>query len=173
MSCALTQGYNLDCRNSVAGIKEVHIIEFDNVTSVSVTAGVTTALVKATGKKFWKYSLIKQTGSAEEAIQVNEENGTLHVQQTIKFPTAKLQAAVRNEIMLLSQNRLMMVVVDNNGIGWLYGQQNAMMMNTGAKAMTGTKFGDRNGYEFDFIGFEPALAVQVDATTLAALETAG
>jgi hypothetical protein len=173
MACALTQGYNLDCRNSVAGVKEVHIIEWDNVSTVSVTAGVTTGITKATGKKFWKYSLIKQTGSAEETIQVNEENGTLHIQQHIKFPTAKMQAAVRNEIMLLAQNRLMMVVVDNNGIGWLYGQANAMLMNTGAKAMTGTKFGDRNGYEFDFVGYEPAMAVQVDATTLAALQTPG
>ena len=136
MACALTQGYNLDCRNSVAGIKEVHIIEFDSITAITFAAGVTTLITKATGKKFFKYALIKQTGSAEEQIMVNEENGTLHVQQSIKFPTAKIQASVRNEIMLLAQNRLMMVVVDNNGIGWLYGQTNAMLLNNGSKAMT-------------------------------------
>jgi hypothetical protein len=173
MACALTQGYNLDCRNSIAGIKEVHIIEWDSIATITAAAGVITAMTKTTGKKFWKYSLIKQTGSAEEAIQANEENGTVHVQQSIKFPTAKLQAAVRNEIMLLAQNRLAMVVVDNNGIGWLYGEKNAMLMSTGAKAMTGVKFGDRNGYEFDFAGFEPVLAQQVDASTLLTLQTAG
>ena len=173
MACALTQGYNLDCRNSVAGIKEVHIIEFDNVSTVTSAAGVITGITKATGKKFWKYSLIKQTGSAEEAIQANEENGTVHVQQTVKFPTNKLQAAVRNEIMLLSQNRLMIAVIDNNGVGWLYGQTNAMLLNSGSKAMTGTKFGDRNGYEFDFVGFEPVLAQSIDATTILTLNTAG
>ena len=67
----------------------------------------------------------------------------------------------------------MIAVIDNNGVGWLYGQTNAMLLNSGSKAMTGTKFGDRNGYEFDFVGFEPVLAQSIDATTILTLNTAG
>lgn len=173
MSCALTQGFNLDCRDSVGGVKAVHIIGFDDVTTVTSAAGVITGITKATAKQFWKYSLIKQTAMAEEAIQANEENGTVFIQQSIKFPTNKLQASVRNEITLLAKNRLMMVVVDGNGVGWLYGEVNAMLLNTGSKAGTGTKMGDRNGYELDFMGAEPSLAKQVDAATLLTLETPG
>lgn len=171
MSCALTQGYNLDCRNSVGGVKEVHIIEFENVT-VSVTAGVTTTVTKATGKAFFKYSLIKQTGSSDETLAGNEENGTVFVTQSVKFPTNKMQPSVRNEISLLAQNRLVIVVVDQNGTGWLFGLHNGMLLKT-LKTQTGVKMGDRNGYEFDFEGFEPELAVKVDSVSLAALQTAG
>lgn len=173
MACALTQGFNLDCRDSIGGVKEAYIIEFDNVTTVTSAAGVITAIVKASTKRFWKYSLIKQTAMAEEAIQANEENGTVFIQQSVKFPTNKLQASVRNEITLLAQNRLMMVVVDGNGIAWLYGEIYAMLLITGSKSNTGTKMGDRNGYELDFAGSEPSLAKQVNAATLLTLQTPG
>lgn len=249
MPCALTQGFNLDCKDYVGGIKTVYIMEFENIvslvtnttvgngsittlaTSTSVTgtgtsflsqvkindkiyqgatllgtvasitsdtvlilvanaaaavtgaaytiqssspnSGTITNITKATGKFFRQYNLVKLTGMAEEVIQVNEENGTVFVQQTVKFIANKLQASVRNEIILLAKNRLAMVIVDNNGLGWLYGQTGAMQMNTGSKAQTGVKLGDRNGYELDFIGFEPALANQVDANTLATLQTPG
>ena len=173
MACALTQGFVLDCRDYVGGVKAIHIIEFANVTSVAVTAGVTTSIVKATGKAFYKYNLIKQTAMAEEAVQVSEENGTVVVDQSIKFPMNKLQAAVRNEITLLAKNLLMMVVIDGQGNGWLYGQTNGMVLKSGSKAQTGTKMSDRNGYELEFEGHEPALAISVGSADLAALQTVG
>lgn len=58
MACALTQDLTLDCRDSVGGLKEVYVIELGNVSTMTVTSGVVTALTKATGKKFRKYSLI-------------------------------------------------------------------------------------------------------------------
>ena len=172
-SCALTQGYSLDCRDSIGGVKEFHVIEFDNVTTITAAAGVITGITKATGKRFWKYALIKQTGMAEELIEANEENGTVFYNQMFKAPLNKLQASVRNELALLSKNRLMLVWVDGNGVAWLFGKANAVLVNTGSKTMSGTKMGDRNGYELDFIGHEPELAYQVDAATLATLETPG
>jgi hypothetical protein len=56
MACALTQGYTLDCSDSYGGVKELHLIEFDNVSSFTESAGVVTAITKATGKAFKKYT---------------------------------------------------------------------------------------------------------------------
>ena len=79
--------------------------------------------------------------------------------------------AVRNELLLLAQNRLNIVVVDNNGIGWLFGEANGMMLApTTAKA--GKLLGDRNGFELSFESDEKTLAQQVDAATLLTLTVA-
>ncbi len=46
MSCALTQGYTLDCRDSLGGIVEVYFTEAANVTASTEASGVITALTK-------------------------------------------------------------------------------------------------------------------------------
>ena len=153
-------------------MKAAHVIEWANVTTVTSSAGVVTGITKATGKQFWKYNLVKQTGSFEETNAVNEETGTNLVTQMVKFPLNKLTASVANELRLLSKNRLMVVVVDNNGKGWLYGRDNAMVAKT-SKAGSGVKFSDRNGYDLELEGFEKELAYEVDSATLATLETPG
>ena len=61
MSCALTSGYSLDCKDSSGGITEVYFIEKANVSSVATASGVVTALTKAAGKRFWKYELPKES----------------------------------------------------------------------------------------------------------------
>lgn len=172
MPCALTQGYNLDCRDSYGGVKEVYIMEFDNATTITLTAGVVSGITKASTKKFWKYNLITQTAEADEAMTGNRENGTVTVKQTIKFPINKMSAAVRAELMLLAKNRLLVVIVDENGTGWLYGYGRGLTSTTTA-AKTGRVLADRNGYELTFEGEEKELAYSVDATTLGTLTTAG
>jgi hypothetical protein len=172
MACALTQGYNIPCRSSLGGMKVAHIIEWSNVTATTIAAGVCTGITKATGKQFWKYSLIKQTGTFDETATVSEENGTVFYAQTCKFPLNTLQASVRNELQLMAQNQLIIVVIDNNGVGWLLGLTLSMNVKT-IKSESGTKLGDRNGYALDFEGMEPTPMVQVDAATLLTLETPG
>lgn len=172
MPCNLTQGYNLDCRDSYGGVKSVFIMELANATTITQAAGVVTAITKATGKLFYKYNLVAFTGEGDETITPSRENGTLSVTQNIKFPINKMTVAVRNELLLLAKNRLLMVLVDNNGIGWLFGYENGMMLGS-SSAKTGKALGDRNGYELAFEGMEKENAYQVDAATLLTLVTAG
>ena len=98
MPCNLTQSYNLDCRDSVGGLKEVYFMELGNLTSFTEASGVVTAITKASGKKFYKYSLIKQTSKFEDTLTVNEENGTVYSAQKLTIILNKLQANTRNEI---------------------------------------------------------------------------
>lgn len=172
MSCALTQGYNLDCRDSYGGVKEFYIIETANISAIATTAGVITAFTKATGKAFYKYNLIAHTAEADQEGAASRENGTFIVKQTIKFPINKMTVSVRNEILLLAQARLYIVVVDNNGIGWFFGEGNGMML-APTSAKMGKALGDRNGFELSFESDEKVYAQQLHATPLAALLTAG
>jgi len=175
MACALTQGFNLDCRDAVGGLKEVYIMEVGNIGSyaeASGSGGVITSITKETGKRFWKYSLIRETSNAEETITGNEQNGTIFYAQKVDIIVNKRQVNVRNEILLLAKNHVVIVAVDNMGNGWLYGRVNGLMLNAGTSP-TGTAWGDRNGYTLTFSGNETELAPQVDASVISTLETPG
>ena len=167
MACALTQGFVLDCKESLGGVKSVRFVEFDNVASIAYAAGVAT-LTMAAGKKFWKYAQVRETSSFTETITANVQNGTIFYQQEVVVVLNKLAAATRNEILLLAKNRLMAIVEDMNGAYWLIGAKNGLDITSGNSA-TGTASGDRNGYSLTFQAMEADPMWSVASGTIAAI----
>lgn len=155
MACALTSSFALGCKDSVGGVKEVYLIEFENVTSY--TPGVTTntfsTITKAAGKSFRKYEQIRETSSFTQTFNDNIVNGTSYVTQELELYLPKLATTTRNEVLLLAQNRLVIVVVDRNGKAWIMGKENGADRN-GGTAATGTAMADRNGYVIKFQAME-------------------
>lgn len=170
MACALTQGYNLDCRQNFGGLKETHVIELENIESMTVTAGVVTAITKVATKVFRKYMLTAHTGEAEDNYTQNKETGTSSNKQSIKFPVNKMTTSVRNELILLGQNRLVWVIKDNNGQNWLYGYEFGLVL-TNAAGKTGKVLADKNGWDLTFEGDEKTFCYEVDAATYLTLGT--
>lgn len=171
MACALTQGYTLDCRDSLGGITEVYFIEKGNVTSTTQASGVITAVVKASSKVFRKYELVPGTSSLTENINASVQNGTVFYAQELSIILNKLQANTRNEILLLAQNTLAAVVGDNNGKYWYLGKVHGINI-TGGYGATGTAQGDRSGYTLTFSGSEGELAPEVSSGIIAGLTVA-
>jgi hypothetical protein len=169
MSCALTQGYTLGCRDSVGGIKEVRFIEFANVTGIAVTSGnVVSGITTSGSTKFWKYDLTKQTSQFTETVTPSMENGTIFYQQDLQVILNKMTAALRNELRLLGQNRLIASVTDRNGNYWMLGSRNGLELSAGT-GQSGTAFGDRNGFDVTFTGMEEQPMFSVQASIIAAL----
>ena len=172
MPCALTTGYSLDCKDSAGGITEVYFIEESNVSSIATASGVVTGLTKASGKRFWKYELPKETGNFTHNPQVSTENGTLFFEQNLTIVVNKLSAAINTELKLLAQNILIAVVKDNNNKYWMLGKERGLDMGA-SESGSGTAFGDRSGYTLNFMGKEPDFLYEVNSSVAAALETAG
>lgn len=170
--CALTQDYNFGCDVGNGGVRECYLIELENVVSVTESSGTLTAITKATGKVFRKYQLVQETASFDETITGNIQNGTLFYAQKGTIVINKQQVAVRNEILLLAKNRLIIVFVDNNGIFRLFGRVNGQRLLTGS-INTGTAWGDRSGYSLEFTGNENEAAPFVDSAVIATLQTPG
>jgi hypothetical protein len=170
MSCALTQDYSFGCDVGAGGLKEVYLIELENVDSVTESSGTVTAITKATGKIFRKYQLVQDTATAEETLTGNLQNGTLYYAQKVTLVINKQNVAVRNEILLLAKNRLAVVTVDNNDTYRLYGWDQGLRLNEGSAA-TGTAWGDRNGYTLTFSGNQRELALFVQDSVIATLQT--
>lgn len=168
MPCALTQGYTLDCKDSLGGIKAMWVINHANVSSVTEASGIVSAITKSAGKVFYKYELVKNTGSLTETITASVENGTTFYAQELSIILNKLQANTRNEILLLAQSTLMVVVQDANDKYWLLGRVAGLDI-TGGTATTGTATGDRSGYTLTFSGSEKQLAPEVNSSVIAGL----
>jgi hypothetical protein len=168
MSCALTQGYTLDCADGIGGIKKIYVTELANKSTLTEASGVVTAFTLSSGKKFWAYDLIKETGNFTEDQTKSVANGTVFYDQKLTFTIRKLQASLQQELRLLAQNDLMIIVLDRNGIYWLLGKTNGVDLITRGGA-SGTAMGDMNGYTLNFEGKEERPMPQVSSGLIAAL----
>lgn len=168
MPCALTQSLTLDCRDSIGGLKSVMFIESANVSAITAAAGVVTAITKVTGKKFYKYELVKETSQFTETFTSSVANGTFFYAQELAIVLNKLQTNTRNEILLLAQNNLLAIAEDKNGKYWLLGRLNGLDV-TGGNAASGTANGDRSGYTITLTAQEKELAIEVQSSIIAGL----
>jgi hypothetical protein len=171
MACALTAGYSLDCKG-VGGVKSVYIIELDNVEVITETAGVVTTLTKASAKRFWKYNQAMEVAEGKATQAGSEANGSSFWNHEISVVLQKRQTSVRNEILLLAQNRVIIVEEDKNGKYWMYGKNNGLYLDGGASG-SGKAHGDLNGYTLTFKGVEKEDVVEVNNAIALVLETPG
>ena len=171
MACAIVQGREIDCRDSVGGVLEVYLTEFTNVTQTNITSssGVVTAATCSSGKRFFTYQLEKENATFMAKDTVSVENGTFYNETTLTFSLKKMSASLRNNIRTLAQNRLHIIIKDANGVYWWMGQTNGADLIT-AEGTTGKAMGDMNGYTLSFTGKEPQAPNTVSAAIVATLQ---
>jgi hypothetical protein len=160
MSCNITAGFSLDCRDSQGGIEYIYIANYETP-GFTASGGTVSAINGLTASSFYKFEVPKQTSSFTETITVSEENGTVFYDQQVAVVFTKLTAEKRNQIALLAKNRKLAVIVkDGNGSFWAVGLGRGAHMLSGT-AQTGTAYGDLNGYNITLQGLEkePAYAV--------------
>lgn len=168
MTCPLTTGFNLDCRDSNGGIEAIWLGTYSASDSFTTASSVITGVTLSPSRTFYKYEFRKQTSQVTETITGSTENGTIFYEQLVEINLEKMETTKRNEIMLLAQNRLYVIVKDNNGKYWWYGLTRGTELNTG-NAASGTAFGDRNGYNLQFSGQEPEMAQEVAEAVIATI----
>ena len=153
MSCSivLTQGFALDCKDSVGGIKSIHLISWA-ATGFTVASGEVTATTIASGNVY-DYELPKGVGSMTTTTNISADNGTVFNQTDVVGRLRKLSTAKRNELKLLAQSRVFCIVLDNNGNYYLVGREYGCDV-TAKTSETGTAMGDLNGYNFTLSAIE-------------------
>jgi hypothetical protein len=170
MSCALTQGFTLDCKDAVGGIKSVRfasLADWEAQTPV-YSAGVVT--VTPVGNAFWKYEQLKETSSLTESINSSASAGTVYYTPEVVVVLSKLQAAKRNEIKLLAQNRLVAIVETNDETPsyFVVGVTTGLEVSAGTSA-SGTAYADLQGYSITFSGMEAAPMFNISASDAAGM----
>ena len=166
MSCSLTSGFVLDCKDSVGGVKAIHLINFA-ATGFTVSGGEVTATTIASGNVY-TYEMPKGVGSMTTTTNVSQENGTVFNQTDVVARLRKLATTKRNELKLLSQNRVFCIVEDNNQTYWLVGKEYGCDI-TAMTAETGTAMGDNYGYNFTLSAIEAESPYKLQASVVTAL----
>ena len=164
MPCSLTQAIALDCIDSIGGIKTAYV-GVDIVFS-SVSYDANNQITGATGTgTFYQYELPKNTANFVETGNISETNGTAFYSQALTFNLKKLSADKRNQLLLLSRNRdIKIIFQDNNDKLWLVGKDRGGVT-TAMSANTGTAPGDANNYVMTVTADEPEMAYEIDALT--------
>lgn len=151
MACNLTQGFTLDCKDSVGGIKSISLIDWA-ASGFTISGGEVTASTVASGDVY-TYELPKGVGSMTTTTNVSQENGTVFNQTDVVARLRKLSTTKRNELKLLAQNRVFCIVKDNNDNFWLCGYEYGCDI-TSMTAESGTAMGDVQGYNFTLSAIE-------------------
>jgi hypothetical protein len=161
-SCALTTGFDLDCRDAVGGVKSVSFANLADYIALSpvVTAGAITSITATA--TFYKYEQLKETSSMTETINGSSQNGTVYYTPEVVVVLSKLDVNKRNEIKLLAQQRLVAIVETNDGSYWIVGYENGLELNAGTSA-TGTAFADLSGFSLTLSGLESKPMVSISA----------
>lgn len=161
MSCNITSGFSLDCRDSQGGLEYIYIANGNPSDGFTASGGTVSSWGGLTASSWFKFEVPKQTSFFTEEITVSEENGTVFYDQQVSVVFPKLTAEKRNQIALLAKNRKLAVVVkDGNGNFFSIGIGRGAHMLSG-NAATGTAYGDLNGYTIVIQGLEkdPSYAV--------------
>ena len=153
-SCALTTGFDLDCRDAIGGVKSVRLASLEDYTAMAATvaAGAITGFNTA-ALEFFKYDQLKETSSLTESINGSSQNGSVYFTPEVVIVLSKLDVTKRNQIKLLAQQRLVAIVEGNDSSYWVVGYANGLELNAGTSA-TGTAFADLSGYSLTLSGLE-------------------
>jgi hypothetical protein len=175
MPCALTTGFALDCKDAIGGVKSVRFAKLSAYTALAATvsSGEVTAFGSAS-TVFYKYDQLKETSSFSDDIVATINTGGLHYAPKLTVVLPKLRTAVRNEVKMLAQNRLVAIVetMDATPTYWVLGGYNGLELSEGSGG-TGTAAADLNGYTLTFMGLETEMAQALNPSsgTVAAMLT--
>lgn len=150
MSCLLTTGRKVPCKNAVGGIKNVYFSDYDSLGDITETSGEITAFGGT--PEFFKFE-VKGNSSLETTINSSRENGTTFYESTLNLTLTLQDKATQEEIKLISAARPHVVVEDYNGNFFLMGLEHGADVN-GGSIVTGAAMGDLTGYTLTLLAQE-------------------
>lgn len=142
MSCLLTAGRTIPCKDVVGGIKAVYFVNFGDITAITKTSDEVTNMTGTFSA--YKYEL-KGSSSFEQSFNSSRENGTTFFEQTLNLTFSKLTKEDNKELKLMAWGRPQVVVLDYNDNAFLMGAEHGAEV-TGGTIVTGSAMGDLTGY---------------------------
>jgi hypothetical protein len=167
MACVPALGFNRDCSDSVGGISELYLTARSNVSAYVEASHEITGMTDG-GANWYRYDLKKEVGSVTAPTTISPENGTRFTESTVAFSINKFSATKSNEMKLMILGQLAVIVKDENGVYWGLGFQ-SWAEGSAMSAMTGTAFGDRNGYDISILAKEKETPYEVAASVIAGM----
>ena len=171
MSCDIANGRLEACKDSVAGLDAIYIINYGDYnpdTNVTFDGTYEDLITDVQGvANLYKYEL-KGANSFDQAITSSRDNGTTYFEQTLAVTLKKQDVQTHKTIKLLAYGRPHIVVRNRNNQFFFAGFNRGMDVTAGSVA-NGTALGDLSGYTLTFTGMENVPANFIDCATEAEL----
>lgn len=164
MACNLTQGFLTDCLEGIGGVKELFLVNWENVNGGITFDGTTGEIDDLPTATLYRYVPLRNSGVWGEVPTPSRENGTLFYAQSVAFRIGALSAAKRKEFNLLARAKVAIFVRLASDKIVMAGRQNGMFLDT-SNWGSGAAAGDFSGYEFTFVSEEPLPAEYTEAYT--------
>lgn len=168
MSCFISSGYTLDCRNaSTGGLNTIWLLGDANASISGWTENADEQIVSISGVgTMYKFELTKQGSSFTEEIGVNTTAQSVVFQPTLVMNLPRLDKDLRLLFQnLVSQNQIVGVFKDNNNRYWSFAFVNGALVVSGSIA-SGLAYTDLNGLSALTIqGGEPNATQEIVVTT--------
>lgn len=169
MSCTiLTGGITKGCLPNQGGVQKVYITDFENVLSVTESNGTVSAITLASATSYYGFEFNRDTAEMQDNVTINIQNGTNYQAQMVTLIIPRREVAKRNVLKLLLNKTLSIIVEDFNGLYWLMGRTNGMLLSE-LPSSSGKAAGDLNGYTLTLTGQEPEQAPEVTSGIIAGL----
>jgi len=163
MSCNLSAGRAVPCKDVVGGIQKCFFLDFNSLGSVTLTAD---EITDADGTfSAYEYD-VKGGSSLEQTITSSRETGTTFFEQVLTLNLTKLSKEDNVQIKLLAYGRPQVAVVDNNGNAFLMGLVHGADA-AGGTITTSAEMGGLSGYTLTMTAQEALPANFIDGATLA------
>ena len=166
MACPLTTNYTpRDCK-APGGVKRFLITPFTNLVTSTVAAGVVTAITKTVP---WKVYLQEpETASWKQTLASDQKAGSYGFELEAMFKTWGNDPLVNAELLLLTQNKLVMIAEEMDGTYTMLGIEFGMFVASDAFD-SGTAFTDFKGDTISLKGRSAGKCPTVSAGIIAAL----
>ena len=152
MSCALTKGRIVPCKNKSGSIKAVYFADFGTLGTVTFTGTEVTGFNGS--PTLYKYD-VRGTTNLDTVVTSSRENGTTFYTQTLTLQLQYYDRDTSEQIKLLAVGRPHIIVVDADDNYLLVGRVNGAELTTG-NFTVGANMGDFNGFNLTFEALETA-----------------
>ena len=176
MSCNLTLGRLVDCKDAIGGLKMIYILpnycsnieEKATIADLEMTdAGFVNwdTYGDPTGSKqtLLQYDLRPDVSSMTVNFTSDPATGTTFFNQTLSITLQKINHDTTNQLKLALYNRSQVFVRDAMDNIFLVGMNNGVNI-TGGTMVTGAAKGDLSGYTLEFTADEKLPPIQIEAT---------
>lgn len=185
-STILTAGQPIMQKNYIPGVRRLFIANFfsgttgtalgENITYTLNTANTITALTLSTGF-FYTFDMNKEVCDVQDIPHANAAAGTLSFETNITIALSQYTTAMRNQMQLLGQNKLMFIIETRQGQYFLIGSSGEgtapstsngvdMVDSTGTP---GKAFGDNPGWTLIFNAVERVSPIEIAASVIPAI----
>ena len=165
MSCEITKGRLEPCKDSVGGVKNIYIVNYNS--SIFDAGTVTNAELTAVVDEYpaFKFEL-RGENSFEEVGNTDRGAGTTFFETTATLVLKKQDKETQKELQLLAYGRPHIIAEDYNGNLRLFGFENGGEV--AVTSVSGANMEDLNGYNLEVTFRERTMAPFVDPTLMSA-----